>query len=61
VAPLVALLVDLILFGANKGALVNIRVNLNVRIVAELEVVLWGPLEMEDQFCRAGLRYRIAN
>lgn len=35
-----ALLVDLALLGADKGPLVDIGVNLNVRVVAELQRVL---------------------
>ena len=37
---LVALLVDLVLLGADKGPLVYIGVDLNVGVVAELESIL---------------------
>lgn len=43
-APVVALLVDLGLLGADEGALVDVGVHLNIRVVAELQCIL----EAED-------------
>jgi hypothetical protein len=40
VPPLLALLVDLVLLGADKGPLVDIGVDFNVGVIAELEIVL---------------------
>lgn len=37
---LLALGVDLILLGTDKGSLVDVRMNLNIRVIAQLEGVL---------------------
>lgn len=42
-AAMLALLVDLGLFGADEGALVDVRVDLNVGVIAQLQ----GVLEVE--------------
>lgn len=41
VPPLLALLVDLALFGTDKGPLVDVGVNFNIGVIAELEIVLY--------------------
>lgn len=38
---LIAVLVDLVLFGANERSLVDVGVNLDVRVVGELECILY--------------------
>lgn len=38
--PLLALLVDLVLLGANKGPLVDVGVNFDIRVITELQGVL---------------------
>lgn len=40
VSPLVPLLVDLVLLGPDEGSLVDVWVDLDVRVIAQLEVVL---------------------
>lgn len=38
--PLLALLVDLVLLGANEGPLVDVGVNFDIRVITELQGVL---------------------
>lgn len=40
VLALLAFLVDLVLFGADEGAFIDIRMDFNVRVIAELQGVL---------------------
>lgn len=41
-SSLVSLLVDLVLFGADERAFVDVRMDFDVRVVAELEGILCG-------------------
>lgn len=49
VLALQALLVDLVLLGANEGALVDVGVNLDVRVIGELESILGHVSEAVEE------------
>lgn len=39
-SPLLTLLVDLVLLGSDEGSLVDVGMDLDIRVIAELELVL---------------------